>query len=92
MNGAATAHIDKPHVEAPTAVVTPVSTDQHGSTTLPADGIVLAEATAYRTVDRKFLSHTDGMVRCQKHLGPQTGSSDSNRGIVQTLRGQPWAA
>lgn len=64
MNGAATAHISTPTTETLKADVAPVSADHHGSTTLPADGIILAEATAYRTVDRKFLSHTDGMVRC----------------------------
>jgi hypothetical protein len=61
MTGAATAHVDADAAQkAPAA---PAAAAASG-TTLPADGEVLADATAYRTIDHKFLSHTNGVVSC----------------------------
>jgi hypothetical protein len=62
MNVAATAHIDASPVEIVAADAVPVTPQQHGSTALPADGMVLADTTAYRTVNHGLLSHTSGLV------------------------------
>jgi hypothetical protein len=47
------------NLKADAMVITP---QQHGSTALPADGLVLADTTAYRTVNHGLLSHTAGVV------------------------------
>lgn len=67
--GAATADTDTAPAVAFKDVAAGMPANQHawqygvyGSIALAAEGVVLAEATAYRTVDRKLLSHTDGMV------------------------------
>jgi hypothetical protein len=67
MKGAATAHVDVSPSEIVAADAVPVTPQQHGSihgvrTPLPADGMVLAESTAYRTVNHGLLSHTAGLV------------------------------
>lgn len=62
MNGAATAHVDVSPTENVKADAVPVTPQQHGSTALPADGMVLADTTAYRTVNHGLLSHTAGVV------------------------------
>lgn len=55
MNGAATTHADAEVAEKTAAAP--------AGTNLPAVGLVLAEApSAYRTIDHKFLSHTNGVV------------------------------
>lgn len=59
MSGSATANIHPEAVVEPKAATAP---PQHESASLPADGLLLADTTAYRTVDRKFLSHNAGLV------------------------------
>jgi hypothetical protein len=59
MNGSATANMNPEPMLEQKAAAAPA---QHESASLPADGLLLADTTAYRTVDRKFLSHNAGLV------------------------------
>jgi hypothetical protein len=59
MNGSATADINPELIVEPKAAAAPA---HHDSASLPADGVMLADTTAYRTIDRKFLSHNAGLV------------------------------
>jgi hypothetical protein len=60
LSGTATAHTIVHPTE--TAPSTAAAAADHQHTTLPADGVVLAESVVYRTINKGLLSHTDGLV------------------------------
>jgi hypothetical protein len=60
ISGTATVHtVVQPTVTAPS---TAAAAADHQHTTLPADGVVLAESAVYRTINKGLLSHTAGLV------------------------------
>lgn len=85
LNAGATAHInvdaEQPKPEQPVA-----APQQQEPTTLPADGLVLAEATAFRTVSNKFLSHTAGLV---SNITKPPFSPCSRGGVLGTVLAAP---
>jgi hypothetical protein len=62
INGVSTAHVDVSSAEIVEVYAVPATPQQHGSAALPADGMVLADTTAYRTINDGLLSHTAGLV------------------------------